>query len=664
MRESYLLEDSLFYLWGEYMAKIQKHNYYSRKGASGFKIPSGTEPYTFLSSLANYGTIGFKISNIANAALNAANINMNEHTIANGLAFLRSAAAAQRNHEISFIETRLTTLETLGLQGTELDDVYNNLEQLKAGGQIDYPQFIQSLNTVITNLEKYRTRLEAFNTTAISNIPQVRMVENLATTIGSYADSRRQLYYSQEEAIRQLTLKWLATEGKQFISEQIIAGITGGMNIAAALAIISQQMARYIYDTRQLKERHTAKNDPKGKYADFKSADEFVDFINKVDLTEFEKYTNASQILKNEQLLKEIQQMYGISYDKNIAYNGREIGKSASKEIQEVKALLKNEPLITNDFKNIMNHITIKWNGKAGGRNKLAFENELVSALAPAFSSHKHLGNLNMGTDMLLGSLGISTEFDSDNGEISNSLQRIVQRLRNEAAINNPEKTSKIYLEELEKLNEALSGLSKGFIIHETTKNYNTLERGRWPDGMHDFSGREMNLFNYLSSIQLMGNMGIDMKNLAFIAMNLATDAIGASLKAPLEHCLAIFAGIMMFDDFALIGQEVTQNMQFSNVEAIHLYRLQDTYFPASMFLDATYQAMTQLENELLAGNGFTVDISVPTVNYYTNEGTPNYAYGEKFEQRWEGVRNYVQTNTKIHLHFAAGFLSLMSALL
>ena len=74
--------------------KIKPHNYYSRRGPSGFKIPSGNEPYTFLNSLAHYGTIGFKISNIASATLDASKINMNEHTIANGLSFLKAAAAA------------------------------------------------------------------------------------------------------------------------------------------------------------------------------------------------------------------------------------------------------------------------------------------------------------------------------------------------------------------------------------------------------------------------------------------------------------------------------------------------------------------------------------------------------------------------------------------
>lgn len=645
---------------------VLEHNYYTRKGASGFKIPSTTEPYTFLSSLASYGVIGSKIDKIASAALDASNININQHTIANGLFFLKEVANMQRQHEISFIETRLQDLKTLGLQGTELDNIYLTLENLKAGGKINYPDFIQSLNVVITNLKKYETRIKAFNTTAISNIPQVRTVENLATMIGTYADSRYALYYSQEEAVRQLTLKWLATEGKEFIGEQILEGITGAKNVAAAMAIISQQMARYIYDTRAFKERHVAKNDPKGKFADFKSAEQFAAKINSIDLKDFEKYTNMSSILKDEQLLQEVQNMYGIDYDKDIFANGRRISESASKEVQEVKALLHNEPLLTNDFKDLMNHITVKWNGKAGGRNKLALQNELVSALAPGFTTHYHLGSLNMGTDMLLGTVGISTEFDNDNGEISNSLQQIAMRLRNEVAVNNPTKSSKIYLEEMKKLDEALSKLRTGFVIHETTKNYNTLERGKWPDDMNSFSGREMNVFNYINSIELMngGKIHIDTKNLAFIAMNLATDAIGAVYKEPLEHCLAIFAGIIMFDDFALIGREVTDGMKFSNVEALHLYRLQDTYFPASMFLDATYQAMTELENELLKGNGFTVNISVPTINYYDANGLPDTTYGETFAERWEGVRQYAQSNTTIHLHFAEGFLSLMSALL
>ena len=82
------------------------------------------------------------------------------------------------------------------------------------------------------------------------------------------------------------------------------------------------------------------------------------------------------------------------------------------------------------------------------------------------------------------------------------------------------------------------------------------------------------------------------------------------------------------------------------------------------MFLDATYTAMMELENQLLAGNGFTVNISVPTINYYTPEGLPDITYGDNFAERWEGVRDFARTNTTIHLHFAAGFLSLMSALL
>lgn len=147
------------------------------------------------------------------------------------------------------------------------------------------------------------------------------------------------------------------------------------------------------------------------------------------------------------------------------------------------------------------------------------------------------------------------------------------------------------------------------------------------------------------------------MNSLSYIAYNLATDAIGSINKEPLEHLLALFAGIMMFDDFTIIGQEITDDMQFSNVENIHLYRLQDTYFPASMFLDATYQAMNKVKDELLAGNGFTVNISVPTINYYGQD------WDIPFEQRWNVVREQARKGTSISLHFAANFLSLMASL-
>jgi hypothetical protein len=86
-----------------------------------------------------------------------------------------------------------------------------------------------------------------------------------------------------------------------------------------------------------------------------------------------------------------------------------------------------------------------------------------------------------------------------------------------------------------------------------------------------------------------------------------------------MENFLAIFGGIIMFDDFAIIGREVTEKMHFSNIENLHLYRLQDIYVPASFFLDATYNVFQKLGSDILDGMGFTATIKVPTIDYYNN---------------------------------------------
>lgn len=631
----------------------------------GYRIPNLNDPYVYLSSLltdpyspskkvANWASYLLEIDMYSSPAIL-------EQRRVDAFAFLKQVADQQKAHELAFIKQRIQDLRQLGLdKGEEVQKLYEALENMQSGSNIDYKQFIKGLNSVINTLEKYKTRVEAFNTTAISNIPQVRMVENLATTIGSYADSRYAIYYSQEEAIRQLALKWLSTTGKDFVAEQIADGINGGKNIAAMLALVTQQMSRYIYDTRQLKERHVAKSDKKGKFVDFSSVEQFTNFINKVDLDKFESYTNMSKALKDKQLLQEVQRMYGIDYDKYITSNGRRLSTKAKKEIQEVKSILKNEPLITDNFKKIMNHITVKWRGHNKSEHKLAIQNELISALSSAFGSHKHLGSLNMGTDMLLGYIGVDVNFEDDNGEISNTLNTIAERLRSESAINDVEKSSEIYLDEMIKLNDALSKLRDGFIIHETNKNYNTLERGKWPTGMNSFEGRNMQLLNYVSTIHSMGAIeGIDTRWLEFACLNLATDALGAILKEPLEHLLAIFGGMIMFDDFSIIGKEITENMSFSNLQNLHLYKLQDIYIPASTFLYATYDAFQSLGQELFEGNGFTANIKVPTIDY-----EKNFKKRGAFATRWIPVREAAEKGTEIHLHFAANFFNLMSKLL
>jgi hypothetical protein len=118
-------------------------------------------------------------------------------------------------------------------------------------------------------------------------------------------------------------------------------------------------------------------------------------------------------------------------------------------------------------------------------------------------------------------------------------------------------------MDELTKLDNTLTDLSEAFIFHESTKNYNSLEHGRWPGKLgNGFSGRNMNMFNYIGQINnFAADIGIDTKQLEFIAYNLSEDALGGTsgfskIKTSVANIFSVFAGIMMFDDFLIIGKE------------------------------------------------------------------------------------------------------------
>lgn len=628
--------------------------YFSRKGASGFYVPSSRTPYTFLQSILDYGVIGGRIGRLASSTLDMFNVNITTHNIESGLDFLKEVAAIQRKHEMNFIDQKIKSLQALGSLGSEEQAIVDALKKIN-DDTFDYKTFIEALNMTINNIQKYKARIKGFNKHSTINTPQLNMVTGLNTMLGTITERRQQFYLSQEELIRQLALEFFKRDaGQEFIKSCIISN--GIDNIAAALGLITQQLAQFLYDRNKL--RYKSK-----EY--YKDVNEFEEEFNRLidSLDDFAKDTNIESLYGNQTLLNEVKELYGIKINPNISLTNKGLSINAAKALRNVKTQL-NTDIFDQTTKDLMKRITIDFKYS---QHQLAYEDELVSALMSGFDTHTSIGSKNMGTDMLLGTMFTTIEDSTppqNTDKITQTLQNIKTKISTSTSYNNLDKVSDAYIQELDALDKALSDIEKGFIFHETTKNYNTLERGRWPNGMKGFSGREMKLSNYIQAISLMGNTGININSLQFIAANLATDALGSSLVEPLEHLLAIFGGMIMFDDFAIIGREVTQGMQFSSVENIHLYRLQDTFFPASMFLDATYYAMMKLKNDLLDGNGFVAKISVPTVNYYTAEGIPDYTYGQKFAQRWEGVRAFTDKNTTIHLHFASNFLSLMQSLL
>lgn len=636
------------------------HNrtYFTRKGDSNFPLPSSSEPYVYLKSLMNNPGITQRIGMLAQTKLKTYSDTLASHGMENSLEFLKNAAAIQRSHELDFINTKVKELQSLGLLGREEKEIIESLQEMQKEN-FNYAHFIKGLNIVINNVQKYESRIKGFRDKKTINTPQLNMVTNFKTMINNFSEQRHAFYLSQEEVIRQATMRFLQREaGAHFVTA---CGTGGIANIAAASALISQQLAQYIYDNGLMEYKARTK----GGTNYFKTEQEFLLQINEIEkhFDDFARTTNIESLYGNHNLLSDIQELYGIKVEANTLDIKNGISKDAVKQLKSVQSQLRNDKLLTENQRELMSKISVSFRE---ANFQLSFENELVSALAPAFSSHAAVGHRNRATDMLLGWLhvNISADLSTQADPVQQTLTNIQSLLAKTNMQESGNKIADIYMDELTKLDQTLTGLGEAFIFHESTKNYNSLEQGRWPGKLgNGFSGRNMNMFNYISQINsFAADIGLDMKQLEFIAYNLSEDALGSDsnfgkIKASVSNIFSIFAGIMMFDDFLVIGKEVLDGMQFSNVHNIHLYRLQDTYMPSSMFLDATYKAMKQMQDELLEGNAFEVSITAPPINYYGENWTV------PFEDRWELVREKAKKQNKIKIQFAGNFLSLMSQL-
>lgn len=629
----------------------------------GYHLPSITDPYVYLQSLMSTSTVmpmgepfvGGLAKGVLKYGIKTVN---NSSSIDKSLQFIKDAANKMRAHEFSFINNQIQKLEKLGTIGESERELINQFYAMQ-NGTLDYKVFITSLNGLLTNIERYKSRVTAFLDKKIVNLPQVNTITSLPTLIHNYTNRRSEIYYSQEEVIRQATAEYFKRYASDFLAQINASDLDSILNFVAAQALVSQQLAQYIYDNKLMSYRRISGKEKKGKFEDFASIEDFEKQVKQIYkyLDDFNKTHNVSSLFGNQRLFDDLKREYGIEYDASLI---TKYTKSAQNEIAEINTLLKHDDLITDPtVKDILNHIKTKWHSTSS--HPLSAISELVSSLLMGKShGSMHIGKLNLGTDFLLGYFSIDTDIPSiKNNPIQVAMNNIATRISRESGRTDMKHLSEIYEEELNALANTLDGIGKAFILHETTKNYNSLEQGRWPGNlkMHAFEGRSMSIFNYIDAISTFGEQsGISTNWLKFIAYNFATDALGSMNIDPLSNIFATFGGMIMFDDFAIIGHEITDALP-NSIENIHLYKLQDMYFPASMFLDATYNAFKGLENELLNGNGFQAVIEAPTINY-------SYEYGEKFEERWQNVKYTAETNTKITLYFAAQFLNMMQYLL
>lgn len=625
-----------------------------------YPMPSIQDPYTYLKTLRDNPNPNTPEKNIVNKFdeiitkeppyLQMQNIHKN---MDEALSFLHSVTITQKEHELNLIDYLIKLLDP-EKEGDTIRELQRRLEDSKSIN-FNYLDFINLLNDAMTKIGVFKQELSRMLDPATNADPRRNLANSFETLLGDYIGRRSEFYYSQEELIRLLTWRFLERDkGQQFLTS--LSTQKDSKHIVAAAAMLQTTLATFFYSNKDLLKQSK----------DFyKDSQEFMAKFNELatHLDEFAEQTHIEDHLYNNTMLLQVEEQLGIHLGK--AKKGRTTKKSiaAAAMRQEIAAILPKsysglDPILMNGLQKI--RIDFK------DQNKISLVEELTSITARFFNGGKHLGRLKGGTDIIysVGKIEETVNF-TNNDPVQNSLENLKKQLSKNKTIEKPHETAQVYVKEITQLDQKLQQVDKCFLIHESTKFYQSVEKGRWFRDQKGFSGRNMNLFTYINSMaEFNADLGFTTDWLKFIAYQLSTDALlDSALVAPLETYFAIFGGIIMFDDFAIIAREAVskEQLRFSKVENIHLYKLQDGYYPASYFLEQTYNKMREVADLLENGNAVSAIINQPTIDYYNKiEG----AGGPGLASRWSKVRNIARLNTKIKLVFAASFLELAAQLL
>ena len=610
----------------------------------GVRFPTPTSPYVFLTDLLHSSDSTHRMAGQrASTMLNNYNLYVQpaSHTFQNSLAFLERMISVEQNNEIAFIENKLTQLAQLNLVETgKINEIKQFLIQMKAApSSVDYNRFISLLNTLMLTANDFSNRLK--NLTSNNNKNNIDLRANLSSSISTLIDNfkgtRNQKKYqnSYEEIIRRLTSNYIENYdcGKILMQQINNLGLnaTYGEIFTTTIAIVQDALVNYLL-------KHGEIEYQKGELGQ----DKFQQELSRLEkqLRYFEMSEEAQQ-LKNidANFIQKARDIFGISISTPTQKKRKYTDKYAEAFVNKQKR----------GFKSQLDAVRIV-------PKKQSFSNvSLIEELLTQLQQSRSIvtGSKNLATDAIFVTDFSGVNFQRDNLQDDIILSSLENLYKDISTTSSPQFIADQYVSTFEKLNSFLKDMQTSFIVHESTKFYLSLEHGK----NREFSGREMSIFHYLDEAAYTGSFNPTV--LTFMAMNLATDAIGAANKEPLETYLSIFAGLIMFDDFAVVAKNLTNQIDLSNIKNIHLYKLQSMYFPASYFLQMTYNRLLNMEQELYNDNAFRTNITVPTINY--NESLKKS--GIPMQTRWEMVKAEAEKNTKIKIAFGKSFLSLLEQL-
>lgn len=227
---------------------------------------------------------------------------------------------------------------------------------------------------------------------------------------------------------------------------------------------------------------------------------------------------------------------------------------------------------------------------------------------------------------------------------------------------------------ELNQLESLYQLVGNCYIIEDSTKNYialygKTVNR-RLHDSMHGgaLGPNIQDQINKLAELATIG--GISFPSIEWLisaVINSSPEMIAANQKNKLESYFAAFATILMFDDQLGIVSEaynkMLQSIPKGSVNQIHLFSVNDGYYPLSYILQLTRKSLVThyQEAEAYLINTPTGGAQV-TIEGYVKE--PQEAFkNKKAADQWDTTRQTALAETKLHFSFLVGFLNVLENL-
>lgn len=219
----------------------------------------------------------------------------------------------------------------------------------------------------------------------------------------------------------------------------------------------------------------------------------------------------------------------------------------------------------------------------------------------------------------------------------------------------------------LKDLRDNYKFFSSCFVIEDSTKNYLSLysrtEGGEMFTGPHGGS-LGANLEDQLAKIQALTDAGgismIDAKWLIAAIINSGPNMIASGLKSSIEDYLAMFAAILLFDSQLNIAEQATQqlveNLPSGSVQQIHLFSVNNGYYPLSFVLKLTRDSLVEgLEEARYETQRQGVEVEI--YGYITEP------VGEG-KDAWAATAQAALNSTKIKMRFMIKLMNVIQNLL